>query len=175
MSPTRIMIIRHAEAHEVPGVTSDGHADPESLTVRGWQRAGALVPFFSSGAQGMTTPDTIFASGIAPGSESKRPQQTIAPLHAILRERGQVSYSEAFAKPDTGALMAEVMTRSGVVLIAWNHSRIPDCVAALPNPPRTPEDWPGERYDLVWVLDPAGDGWTFSEIPQRLLAGDAAA
>ena len=91
------------------------------------------MPFFCSGAQGLTMPDTIFASGIAPGSESKRPQQTIAPLHAILRERGQISYSEASAKPDTGALMAEVMTRSGVVLIAWYHSRIPDCVAALSN------------------------------------------
>ena len=71
--------------------------------------------------------------------------------------------------------MAEVMTRSGIVLIAWNHSRIPDCVAALPNSPRTPDEWPGDRYDLVWVLDPADGGWTFSEIPQRLLAGDAAA
>ena len=36
MSPTSIMIIRHAEAHEVPGIMSDGQADPESLTVRGW-------------------------------------------------------------------------------------------------------------------------------------------
>ena len=166
------MIIRHAEEHEVPGVTSEGQADPQSLTVRGWQRAGALVPFFCSGGRGLPTPNAIFASGVASGSESKRPQQTVAPLHAVLRERGPIDYSEVFAKPDTNALMAEVMTCSGIVLIAWNHSRIPDCVAALPNPPRAPDDWPGDRYDLVWVLDPTDNGWTFSEIPQRLSAGD---
>ena len=73
MSPTRIMIIRHAEAHDVPGITCDSHADSQNLIVRGWQRAGALVPFFCSGAQGLTTPNTIFASGIAPGRESRRP------------------------------------------------------------------------------------------------------
>ena len=175
MSPSRIMIIRHAEEHEVNGITNEGQADPQSLTVRGWQRAGALVPFFCSEGGGLPTPNAIFASGVAPNSESRRPQQTVAPLHAVLREKGRVSYSEAFAKPDTNALMAEVMTRSGIVLIAWNHSRIPDCVAALPNPPQVPEDWPGDRYDLVWVLDPTNGGWTFNQIPQRLLAGDAAA
>jgi hypothetical protein len=174
MSPSRIMIIRHAEEHETPGVTGEGQADPESLTVRGWQRAGALASLFGSGQRGLATPDVIFASGVAPGSESLRPQQTVAPLHALLRERGAIDYSEAFAKPETGALMAEVMTRSGVVLIAWNHSRIPDCVAALANPPQAPDEWPGDRYDLVWVLDPADGGWTFRQIPQRLLAGDMA-
>ena len=51
MSPTRIMIIRHAEQHEVAGITREGQVDPQSLTVRGWQRAGALVPFFCSGAR----------------------------------------------------------------------------------------------------------------------------
>ena len=173
MSPTRIMIIRHAEEHEVFGITSEGQVDPQSLTVRGWQRAGALVPFFCSEARRLPTPNAIFASGVASKSESKRPQQTVAPLHAAPRQRGPVDYSEAFAKPDTSALMAEVMTCSGIVLIAWNHSRIPDCVSSLPNPPRAPKDWPGNRYDLVWVLDRTDDGWTFSEISQRLLAGDA--
>ena len=174
MSPTRIMIIRHAEEHEVDGITEEGQADPQSLTVRGWQRAGALVPFFCSGERGVCTPDTIFASAIAPGSQSRRPQQTVAPLSAVLRERGRFSYSDAFAKPDTGALMAEVMTQSGIVLIAWNHSRIADCIAALPNPPQAPGKWPDDRYDLVWVLEPTDRGWAFCEVPQHLLAGDAA-
>ena len=174
MSPTRIMIIRHAEEHEVDGINEEGQADPQSLTVRGWQRAGALVPFFSSGERGIRTPDVIFASAIAPGSQSRRPQQTVAPLHAVLRERGRVSYSEAFAKPDTSALMAEVMTQPGIVLIAWNHSQVANCIAALPNPPQTPGKWLDDRYDLVWMLDPTDRGWTFCEVPQLLLAGDAA-
>jgi len=41
----RIVFIRHAEKLEVDvaiGLEDDGTADPESLTVRGWQRAGGV-------------------------------------------------------------------------------------------------------------------------------------
>ena len=48
MPGTEILLIRHAEkpddSDSGPGLTSDGRDDPKSLTVRGWQRAGALVP-----------------------------------------------------------------------------------------------------------------------------------
>ena len=51
MTASKIMIIRHAEkpddAGTVFGVTIEGHQDPEELTVRGWQRAGALATFFA--------------------------------------------------------------------------------------------------------------------------------
>ena len=44
------MVIRHAEkpddAGNVLGITIEGHRDPQELTVRGWQRAGALATFF---------------------------------------------------------------------------------------------------------------------------------
>ena len=172
MGPERILIIRHAEQHGASGIDGDGRLDEHSLTVRGWQRAGALIPFFLSGGALVPTPDAIFTSAVAPGSESRRPQQTVAPLHAVLRERGEVAYDERFAKPETEALMAEVMTRGGTVLIAWEHSRIPACVAALPDAPSVPSDWPNDRYDLVWALERRGSRWTFAQISQRLLVGD---
>ena len=50
MPAQKIMIIRHAEKpehHGPRGVDENGDEDKKSLTVRGWQRAGALVQFFA--------------------------------------------------------------------------------------------------------------------------------
>ena len=52
MSPaTKIMIIRHAEkpttTPPVSGVDINGQQNEDSLIVRGWQRAGALVALFA--------------------------------------------------------------------------------------------------------------------------------
>jgi hypothetical protein len=37
-----------------------------------------------------------------------------------------------------------------------------------------PEEWPDERFDLVWVfdLDPTSQDYRFSQQPQLLLSGD---
>ena len=173
MSPERIIFIRHAEEHDTPGIMLDGEVDAQSLTERGWQRAGALVGFFCPKEASPLTPDAIFASSIAPGSESKRPQQTVAPLLSFMQARGLIACTDTHAKPDTDALMSDVMVRSGTVLIAWEHSRITDCIAALPSPPRAPGTWPSDRYDFAWVLDRKDTGWTFTQVLQCLLAGDS--
>ena len=51
MMCNKIMLIRHAERpsadKSVRGVTQEGVKNKEELTVRGWQRAGALVRFFA--------------------------------------------------------------------------------------------------------------------------------
>src|ERR1700693_1464104 len=58
-----LMIVRHAEKPPEPpaspppfGVTPDGRQDDHSLSVRGWQRAGALATFF---APSRTTPPSV--------------------------------------------------------------------------------------------------------------------
>lgn len=166
------MIIRHAEKHDEPGVTVEGRSDEHSLTVRGWQRAGALVRLFGPDADEALRPDVVYASAIGPGSETRRPQQTIGPLVDLMRERGAFGYDDRFLKPDSEALIADVLKKAGTVLIAWEHSCIPDIVAALPHAPAVPSEWPKDRYDLVWVLDRSGEGWNFRQIPQLLLSGD---
>src|ERR1700722_11314893 len=91
MAPNRIMFIRHAEKPDGKskpyGVTADGEVDKESLIVRGWQRAGALVRFFCpvSGARELL-PATIFAAGVEPGSKSERPLETVTPLICFLKK-----------------------------------------------------------------------------------------
>lgn len=101
-----------------------------------------------------------------------QPHQTIAPLLEMLRGKGDVFYNDSISKTAPEALAAAVLDRPGTVLACWEHSRIPEAIAALPHPPEVPAKWSIERFDLIWVLDRKGDGWSFSERPQQLLAGD---
>jgi broad specificity phosphatase PhoE len=173
MAPRRILIIRHAEKpHEPPcenddGVKRNGAIDKESLTVRGWQRAGALVHFFTSEPE--LSPDVIFAAGIGEQSASHRPKQTVMPIAEWLG----IKIHDHHLKDDIEPLVDDVLGHDGVVLISWEHHRIPDVAALLPHAPAAPAKWPDERFDIVWVLDRDGARWKFSQLPQMLLAGDS--
>ena len=82
LPPKRIIFIRHAEKPDSGngdrGVAPDGSVDDESLTIRGWQRAGALTLFFFTRSE--IKPSVIFASGIGHDSKSKRPIETVTAL-----------------------------------------------------------------------------------------------
>ena len=182
---TKIMLIRHAEkppANPPPhGVNANGDHDKESLTTLGWQRAGALVVLFAPSIGpfqnlAIATPATIYASHLAKGSGSERPQETVTPLIAKLGTRVAVNFN--FAKGQEKEVAASAQACSGVVLICWEHEDIPKITRHFPisknNKTPLPADWPDDRYDVVWIfdLDSAGGGYCFSEIPQLLLAGD---
>ncbi|MEA2888995.1 MAG: hypothetical protein QOD11_3355 [Bradyrhizobium sp.] len=176
MAPNRVMFIRHAEKPGFPpgsdGVTADGEQDDESLTVRGWQRAGALAHFFNS--QPKLRPQTVFASGTGHGSKSNRPVQTVTPAVDLFEQTAKLPFVTSHLKDDLQGVMSDVLSRTGIVLVCWQHELIPDLVKLLPNPPQVPQHWPGSRFDMVWVFDTAGAGWSFSQVPQMLLAGDSA-
>jgi hypothetical protein len=177
----KIMVIRHAEKHDdigvIAGVTVEGRPDPEDLTVRGWQRAGALIALFlpPEGVfvdRNLANPDAIFASGIGPHSKSQRPQNTVAPLAAKLGLQLNTNH----LKGEEVKLAADVLGRNGVVLIAWEHEAIPLIGnSILGNNTSCPQSWPENRFDLVWVFDQNGGsgGWNFNQVPQCLLAGDS--
>lgn len=75
MMPT-VTLLCHAEKelgdHPRFSVASDGNRDPESLTVRGWERAGALVGLFvaQSGADEATRQPNAPALGPQPATPS---------------------------------------------------------------------------------------------------------
>jgi hypothetical protein len=175
----KIMMIRHAEKPDgqTAGISIAGDQDPEEITVRGWQRSGALVRFFAPVAgplsdNRLATPKFIFASGIGLHSKSLRPQHTVAELAEQLGPPLNVDY----LKGDEKALADEVVTKDRPVLIAWQHEVIPEIVNRIVgNSTICPQQWPDQRFDLVWVLDqetPA-DAWTFNQVPQMLLPGDS--
>lgn len=179
MPPPKIMIIRHAEkplSGKPYGLRENGTIDKESLTTRGWQRAGALARFFApvSGelsAPALSTPTLIAASRVNKkgGGASRRPKQTVTPLAELLGLKIDLHYS----KGREAAIMKKMLTKDGVVLIAWEHEHIPALVARMPDAPAVPQQWPGDRFDLVWIFEPRSEGgWTFDQVPQRVLAGD---
>jgi hypothetical protein len=173
-----LMFIRHAEKPVgiATGITEDGVADPESLTVRGWQRAGALATYFRDALPPLQVPARIYASDVikkdGSGSRSKRPLQTISPLAALVG----LTPDRSFTKGQEVALAATLNTATVPVFISWQHESIAAIVDALGGPPSgAPAVWPDDVYDWVWILTKnGGDGWHFSETRQQLLAGDTA-
>jgi hypothetical protein len=174
--PHRLVFIRHAEKphNGISGVDEQGNADAESLIPLGWQRAGALVGLLAGRheqpGQASLVPDVIYAAGVGAGSPSKRSMQTVTPLARALAPGG-VQFVTTYLKEDHEGLAADVASRSGVVLIAWEHKQIPAIAALLAPGADTPTSWP-ERFDLMWIYDRVGGSWSFSERSQALLAGD---
>ena len=188
-SASKIMIIRHAEkpvnSKDPPyGVGPAGLRDDESLTVKGWQRAGALVGLFAPHegqfqSPYLATPQFVYASKAIPNSDSdsQRPQQTVTPLIQKLKlDNGRVNFN--FCKGDEKFVATSALACSGVVLICWEHKNIHKIVHHIlqhqKNKISVPKTWPDERFDLVWVFDwdPGAEGYVFHRVDQHLLDGD---
>lgn len=188
MSPLTLFIIRHAEkpgeAWPGPGLTEGGKEDSESLVIRGWQRAGAWAALFGSGLVAGTgggfyaEPDRIYAAAPGPHDRlnhgpSRRPAETVWPL----AERLGLKTDLGFPRGQEGGLVKELLSLSGVVLVAWEHKAIVEDI--LPKIPieggAPPTRWPSERYDVVLRFDRAiGEtNFLFRQMFPMLLPGDS--
>jgi hypothetical protein len=184
---SKIMLIRHAEkpGGAVQGVDINGSNGKEFLTVQGWQRAGALARFFAPASPqfqrpGIEQPQFLFASGpvskkqkqAGEGSKSYRPEQTVTPLSQLLGSTVPLNLN--FVEGEEEQVATAATACAGVVLMAWQHEEIPTIAdAILGKTGVVPSNWPGDRFDVVWVFDLRQDGgYSFSQAPQMLLAGD---
>jgi hypothetical protein len=185
-SPEVIYIIRHAEKPLKPplsGVDFEGSQNEHSLLPRGWQRSGAIAalfhPEFGPLRDGLRSPTMLVAPSWGhPGkTAAHRSYQTIQGLGEHLGEPIMAEFAQGQEKELADSLVRD---HSGVVLICWEHKHIPLIATALPLASGTviPRKWPRERYDVIWVLtraaEPGPVSYVFSQIPQQLLAGDAA-
>jgi hypothetical protein len=182
---SKIMIIRHAEkpTGQQDGVDESGASSPHHLNVRGWQRAGALACLFAP-AYGplqntlLAKPAFIFASAavddLVPGnSRSRRSQDTLLPLAELVGVEINLTYS----KGQETALAKAAQACNGPVLISWQHENINLIVNAILGSRAAPQNWPKERFDVVFVLtlDSSQGTYSFAQVPQCLLPGDSAA
>jgi broad specificity phosphatase PhoE len=126
----KIMLIRHAEkpagSGGASGVAIDGTEDPESLTVRGWTRAGALVGLFApthgrSQSADLETPRLAYASGLGKHSMSLRPQETITPLC----EKLGLTINTDYRKDEVDEVADDAMSHDGPVLGTRRGERQP--------------------------------------------------
>jgi len=171
----KIMVIRHAEKpNDVDnGVSPVGLRDKGSLSVKGWQRAGALVSLFAPPPDiplhpALATPRFLFASL----SSSQRPLQTIVPLSQKLGLT--ISGGQRGQEAD---LVRQITACDGPVLVSWQREQIPQLAKLLlersPDEGKHPSSWPAHRFDVTWVFYLEDGVYRFSQLPQRLLAGDS--
>jgi hypothetical protein len=182
-----IMIIRHGEkpGGKMAGVNEAGTKSDHDLSVRGWQRAGALACLFAP-ARGalqnelLAKPAFIFASASGDSgtgnSRSRRSEETVVPL----AQRIGVAVDLRFSKGQEKALAEAAQACDGPVLIAWQHENIGVIAnlilgAQVAGAQVAPESWPSDRFDLIFVLSlNLLDGrYSFAQVTQCLLAGDS--
>ncbi len=188
MANATIMIIRHAEKpdDDTNGIDGSGTKDKESLTPRGWARAGALACLFAPAGPmkigDLAVPERIYSSarqrhdkvnGERIGSKSDRPAQTIA----FVADKLGLKPVMDFTAGQESQLAETLKALPGVTLVSWQHEKIRDIAQALMGEltPDVPAKWPDKRFDVVWVFEKANGNksWKFRQVCQQLLPGDS--
>jgi hypothetical protein len=179
-----LLIIRHAEKPDEswpgPGLTPDGVPDGKSLVIRGWQRAGAWSALFGGGLGGTDypAPSLIYAANpnVTTSDEpSQRSYQTVLPLAGHL---GLTPVTE-FSVGQESKLVSEIVSKTGVVLVAWEHKAIArdilPAIAKGESLPAMPTKWDGTRFDIVLRFDRTSPDapWSFRQLCPCLLSGDS--
>jgi len=150
----------------IRGVTQEGVQNKEELTVRGWQRAGALARFLAPHDNHFVHPELerpaiLFACKAGPAAPSLRPQHSLLPLAELI----QTEFNCAYFEGEEEALVHKALSAEGAVLIAWKHRNMHVIANAIPGNETT-------AFDLVCVFGSRGGSWIFTQVPQLLLAGD---
>lgn len=148
--PTDIVIIRHGEKSED---SEDLH-----LNLKGYQRALALAyrlpaMFF------IPKIIAVYAAGVGKDSASHRSCDTVEPLVRRLENLGvAVQFYSKYLKGDYKDMANDVLKkmRDGVylgkvVIICWEHDKIPEIVVCLGGPQTS--NWADDCFERVWVLE----------------------
>ncbi|MCE4556057.1 hypothetical protein [Pelomonas cellulosilytica] len=168
---TKIILLRHAEKPSadgtVGGVDASGRPNDDDLSVRGWQRAGALARFFAPGGGSLGVPRALYASRPTAEHPSRRAVSTLQPLARWLG----LPLNQSFTCGQEPALTQALATDEGVTLVAWDHRGLCRIAQALVGA-AAPDHWPAGCFDRYWIFSRDADGWRLAPQPQQLLDGD---
>lgn len=179
MPPSLILALRHGEKpanaedpgrpldDAGPGLDERGDINPASLTIRGWQRAGALA---GSRLCSLLPRQPVELSVLVPEYGSTQRHRAYETVHGLAQNL-RVEPEPVCAADDVGTLLASVISRQGTVVVCWEHSALADFGRRLA--PEVPEGWPDGRFDLVWRFTPSEQAlFSWEQFPQVLLPGD---
>jgi hypothetical protein len=99
---------------------------------------------------------------------SLRPQHSLLPLASLIDAELNRDYYEGQEKE----LVQEAIAAQGTLLIAWKHNNMHLIAIAILGNKTKRATFGRDRFDLVWVFDRRDSTWTFTQVPQLLLAGD---
>lgn len=163
--PSQVILIRHGEKP----------AEGNSLSLRGRQRAAALVPTFL----GMPSllqynlPAAIYAARPSEKDPSVRSQQTVM----VLAEELDLPLQNRFTLGQTSEVADEILHSEDyegkMIVICWPHGEIPK-LASLLGAKDAPKKWSDDTFDRFWILTFEDNGQvSFKNMPQKLLSGDS--
>jgi hypothetical protein len=136
----------------------------------------AIVTNFLNGISSSTAETIGRRAGQKPGSRLLE-MRFLLPFTSSPTPNSRRSIQSPVPEGQEPALAEAILASGGeVVLICWEHDRIPALGQAIPTVDGTtiPTVWPGDRFDVIWTfaLDPATGRYVFGQVPQQLLDGD---
>ncbi|WDF55649.1 histidine phosphatase family protein [Mucilaginibacter sp. KACC 22063] len=134
--PLKVIILRHAEKP----------AEGDNLSCEGFNRAmklpSVLIAKFG-------VPDYVYVPSPSTGKATKsgRMMQTIWPLAV----KYNLTVNSKYDVEKTEQLAANILKRSGTVIVVWEHGNIPDIIDAL-GVKTDKLKWKGDDFDSLWIV-----------------------
>jgi hypothetical protein len=131
----KVVIIRHGEKPE----TGD------NLSCQGENRALALPAVLS---KKFGKPDYTYvpAMNLSKSSTHARMFQTVTPFAV----KQNLTVNSRYAEGDVASVAKDVLKRTGLVLLVWDHSQIPPLAKALGV--NHPPSWGDDDFDSIWII-----------------------
>lgn len=152
----RIIIMRHAEKP----------ATGDNLSCKGFNRA-MMLPAMLVKRFGVPAYVYVPSPSTGKATKSSRMLQTVWPLAT----KYNLTVNSKFNVDDAHALAKNINTKTGTVLVVWEHNAIRKIISAL-GVKAGKLKWQGDDYDSLWIVTIHNGKVTLSQTTQGINAPD---